>query len=243
MLYSQNFKKGERGILDGLIGGKIISKYRLARSVNKSTGLGRNTLSDGRISCLAFGKLQKRRREVDRHKSLVIEFLTRDDNSRCNPGKQDKLKVNGSTQQTRLLTDYLRNVYAKFMSENPGIILSFTSFTRIRPAYVKLTRFISRSCCLCTKHQHFALCTSAVRNCKMNGPLNRERFIKDANNIEKIKAEIPNEIEIGQWKRVAVDDKGKKKMVIKVVASTLKIGSIRLSFRCLGRFLFKCCQS
>jgi len=116
----------------------------------------------------------------------------------------------------------MKNLYAKFMAENPGIKLSFTSFCRIRPAYIRLTRFISRSCCLCTRHQNFALCTSAMRKCGLDVPLNPEKFIEDDKNIAKMKTEIPSEIEIGQWKRVPVDDKGKKKMIMRVVTKTMK---------------------
>ena len=76
-------KRGERGILSGLIGGKIISKYKLARSVNKSTGLGRTTLGNGskqpeHLPGLSNRQQRKRRREIQKHQSLVMEFLTRD---------------------------------------------------------------------------------------------------------------------------------------------------------------------
>ncbi|KAH3721428.1 hypothetical protein DPMN_064350 [Dreissena polymorpha] len=73
----QRIKRGERGVLGSLIGGRIISKYRLARSENKSTGLGRNTLSGGRSSCLAFGKLQKEERLKDaNHKAPCFRVIS-----------------------------------------------------------------------------------------------------------------------------------------------------------------------
>jgi len=118
----QSVKRGERGILSGLIGGKIISKYKLARSVNKSTGLGRTTLGNGskqpeHLPGLSNRQQRKRRREIQKHQSLVIEFLTRDDNSRSNPGKQDKLKVNGTAEANKtpngLYEKLIRKVYSR----------------------------------------------------------------------------------------------------------------------------------
>jgi hypothetical protein len=211
-------KQKEFGSLRGLIGAKILNKYRLGKELNKSTGIGRNRIGKG-VNITNV----RRKREVERNRERVLDFLTRDDNSRCNPGKQDKLKVDGESRQTRILTDYLKNLYAKFLSENPGLKLSLASFCRIRPANIKLTRFISRSCCLCTKHQNFALCTQALRKCGVNVPLNPEKFIEDnSENMDKVKECTHNDITFGQWKRVAVDDnKGNKKMIMKVVATTL----------------------
>ena len=40
-------------------------------------------------------------------KEDVKTFLTRDDNSRANPGKQNCLTVEGKKIQTRVLTDYM----------------------------------------------------------------------------------------------------------------------------------------
>lgn len=218
--YRRGVKTSEVGILRGLIGGQILKKYKLAREVNKSTGLGRNKIAKA-VSSVHNAEKRRRRRETERHRSQVVEFLLRDDNSRCNPGKQDKVKVNGNTEQTRILNDYLKNLHCKFLGENPDVKLSLASFCRIRPVYIKLTRFISRSCCLCTKHQNFALCTLAMRKCGINVPLNPERFIEDEANTERMKESTPEEIEIGQWKRAAYEDKGKKKLRMKVISSSM----------------------
>ncbi|WAR31895.1 hypothetical protein MAR_034437 [Mya arenaria] len=165
-------KRMELDYVRGLKGGKILSKYKLGSEVSKLTV--ENTIYRNR-----------RQREVERYRAHVLEFLMRDDNSRCNPGKQDKLKINGETRQTRILTDYLKNLHLKFLSENPEVKLSLASFCRLRPAHIKLTKFISRSCCFCTKHQTFALCTQALRKCGIDVPLNPEKCIEDAANIEK----------------------------------------------------------
>ena len=214
----RGMKQCELGSLRGYVGGDIVSKYRLADMVTKSTGIGRNRIAD---TSACVKKLQ-RKREVESCRDRVVTFLMRDDNSRCNPGKQDKMKVNGETHQTRILTDYLQNLYLKFKGENPNVKLSLASFCRIRPAYIKLTRFISRNSCLCTKHQNFALCTQALRKLGVDVPLNSEKFIQDDVNFEKVKSDTPDEITFGQWKRVVVEEKGKKKMVMRIVSCTMK---------------------
>ena len=214
----RGMKQCDLGALRGSVGGKILAKYRLAEMVSKATGLGRNRIAKTSV-CV---KKLRRKREVEGCRDRVLDFLMRDDNSRCNPGKQDKLKVNGETRQTRILTDYLKNLYLKFIGENPHVKLSLASFCRIRPANIRLTRFISRNSCLCTKHQNFALCSQALRKLGLNVPLNSEKFIEDDSNFEKVKAEAPEELTFRQWKRVPVDDKGRKKMVMKIVPCTMK---------------------
>ena len=206
--------------LRGLVGGKILTKYSLGGMVNKSTGLGRNRVNKT-ISTSAWAKKIRRRREIEICRKCVLEFFMHDENSRCNPGKQDKLKINGETQQTGTLNDYLKNLYLKFLGENPKVKLSLASFCRIRLVNTRLTRFISQNSCLCTKHQNFALCNQALRKLGLTILLNSEKFIEDDSNLEKIKAESPQEITFGQWKRVSVDDKGKQKMVMRIISCTM----------------------
>ncbi|WAR31905.1 hypothetical protein MAR_034447 [Mya arenaria] len=119
----------------------------------------------------------------------------------------------------------LRNLHLKFLSENPEVKLSLASFCRLRPAHIKLTKFISRSCCFCTKHQTFALCTQALRKCGIDVPLNPEKCIEDAANIEKMKENTSRyyiwamEESSGRSRR-----QGKTKMAMKVITRTLNKG-------------------
>lgn len=87
----------------------------------------------------------------------VHDFLKRDDNSRCMPGKADVKKSENIKRQTRILTDYLANLYMKFIAECPIIKLSRATFCCMRPIHILTTTFISRSTCLCTKHQNMFL--------------------------------------------------------------------------------------
>ena len=138
------------------------------------------------------------------------------------PGKADKLKTERSTYQTRTLNDYLKNLHHKFLSENPGTKLSLASFCRIRPNYIRTTSFISRNCCLCTKHQNMTLCIQALKSMGVIVPLNPENFIDDEKNMQIVKNNVPEKIKFCQWKRVAVEHKGRKKMVMKIVDTELE---------------------
>ena len=75
-----------------------------------------------------------------RHKESVRkvrEFLTREDNARQMPGKNDTAKNDNKERvQKYILGDYLRNLYLKFKAENEGLKISFATFCRARPKHV-----------------------------------------------------------------------------------------------------------
>lgn len=208
---------GKSKILRNVIAGRILKKYRCISTLSRKVGLDRKRLALANTKCFDFAK-QKRSREVKRYQHAVINFLERDDNSRNLPGKADKIKtgVHASTQ-TRVLTDYLSNLHAKFISENPTVKLSLASFQRIRPKHIRITAFITRDSCLCTKHQNMALTLKALRLEGVLVPINPEKYLENAS-MENISKEISKpEVSFEEWKRVAVEEKGKKKMVMKIV--------------------------
>ena len=49
---------------------------------------------------------------------------------------QVKPTKNGEKVQTRVLTDYLRNLHYKYKCENPSVEISLSTFGRLRPKYV-----------------------------------------------------------------------------------------------------------
>ena len=212
----RGLKRSHLGSLRGLIGGKILQKYRLVSTLSSNTGLGRNKLAKAREG-ISIEKI-RRSREVQKHRNSVLNFLLRDDNSRANPGKTDKRKYCGKVIQTKTLTDYLKNLHQKYLSENPETKISLASFCRIRPSYIRPTAFISRSSCLCTRHQNMALCLQALKRSAVGVtlPSNPEEFVSDETKIQEVLANVPNEIKIGQWKRVPIEEKGKKKVITKI---------------------------
>lgn len=205
-------------VLHNTVAGMIIKKYRCMSLLSKKTGLGRRALSSARSKSLDY-QTEMRRRSVHRYQEAVISFMERDDNSRNLPGKADKVKISDkSTQQKRVFTDYLANLHQKFLAENPTAQLSLTSFQRIRPKYILNTSFISRSSCLCTKHQNMALILKSLHRKGLDVPKNPEEFVSKEASLEDIADALTcTEVVYSQWKRVTIEDKGQKKIITKIV--------------------------
>lgn len=112
----------------------------------------------------------------------IIGFLEREDNSRCQPKKKDAKKIDkGEKVQSFVLTDYLSNLYRKFISENPEVKISMASFCRSRPKYILATSFISRFICLCTKHQNVAHNAKSLKKVGIVVDANPEKIVKEQN--------------------------------------------------------------
>ena len=141
--------------------------------------------------------------------------MDRDDNSRMMPGKKDCKKDNNEKKQTRVLTDYLSNLHRKFKSENPTTKLSLASFCRIRPKNILLASFISRSTCLCVRHQNMSLLLKSARNEKVQVSINADKVLDTKETfLADLKETVTSEeIVMNQWKRVTIE----KKMVMRVV--------------------------
>ena len=210
--------KSKSSILHRTIAGRIVKKYRCLSLLSKTTGIDRRHLSKTKGKTLESRK-SCRRRSVLWYQDAVIAFMERDDNSRNLPGKSDKVKLdNGDTAQKRVLTDYLGNLYSKFIAENPNAKLSQTSFQRIRPKNIMTTSFISRSSCLCTKHQNAALLLKSLSREGIDVPKNPEDFIKDQPDLNDIKQGLGSEeVVYTEWKRVTIEDGGQKKVITKMV--------------------------
>ena len=216
----------EIGIVHTMVAGKVTKKYRCMRWLSKETGLSRNTMAKCKRKSLSENLKQQRSRVIRKVEKKVVSFLERDDNSRAQPGKADtKRGKDGEKKQTRILTDYLGNLHQKFLGENPEMKLSFASFCRIRPSHVLLTSFISRSTCLCTKHQNMALTLKAMRKAGVTTPSNPESYLKEPVKSNSVREVIGNnqEISVGQWKRIEVEERGKMKNVMKIVQSEMSI--------------------
>ena len=209
--------KKKSTILHQTLSGKIVKKYRCLSSLNRKTGLSRRSLA--KTACKSFEARKEQRKRARLHyEDAVLAFLERDDNSRVLPGKNDKKRMeDGQTKQKRVLTDYLSNLYDKFTSENPTAKISQTSFQRLRPAYILTTSFISRSSCLCTKHQNAALLLKTLQR-YVAVQKNPEDFIKETLPIDEMNRELPDDVTFSLWKRVPVEEaNGQKKMITKIV--------------------------
>ncbi|MES9879633.1 MAG: hypothetical protein ABW185_01985 [Sedimenticola sp.] len=204
---SDNLKK----MVYRVVSGKIVDKYKCKTRLSKELLINRNKLSHVIKSGIDFAK-KRRIRVIAKEKDTVIKFLEREDNSRMQPGKRDTTQDDGVKCQTLVLTDYLGNLHQKYCSENPESRISLATFCRIRPKYIQLTGHLTRSVCLCTKHQNFALKLQAMKQVGLVNTVNPDKFLKDENSIDKDK--LPEKVVYTKWKRVTLENQKKKMKVV-----------------------------
>jgi hypothetical protein len=137
-----------------------------------------------------------------------VKFLEREDNCRLQPGKNDSVKCGEERIQTRVLTDYLDNLYLKYRSEYPEIAISLSTFRRARPKYILPTTFLSRNTCLCTKHQNFVFKLKMMKKEGIKVSVNPEEYVRQNTSIDV--NYLPADVTFSVWKRVQLSD-GKKK--------------------------------
>ena len=63
----------------------------------------------------------------------VVEFLSRDDNSREMPGENDSRKSQKEHKQRKVLNDSFKNICLKYCSEVQHCRMSLASFCRLWP--------------------------------------------------------------------------------------------------------------
>lgn len=216
----------EKQSIARLISGKLSRKYRLNCALNKGTGISRKTLSKTK-SKKVFP--DRRIRAVKQLQLDIENFLSREDNSRTQPGKADAVKVsNGEKKQTMILTNYLSDLHQKFIAENPNVKLSLATFCRLRPRNILPARFISRSSCLCIKHQNMSLKCQTLKKYSIVSSENPEHLIDKSADVEKAMSDtLPNEVSYRVWKQILVEDKKKMKVVEKTVNKNEFINTVK----------------
>ena len=144
-------------------------------------------------------------------------ILEREDNCHTLPGKADTVGKGKNKVQKKVLTDYIKNLYVKFTSENLGVRISMATFYRARPRHLALANFVSRLSCLCQRHQNMALKLKSLKSLNITSTTNPDQFIQSTT-IEQIGSSMQalsgNDVKYDQWKRVKLDDgKLKTKLV------------------------------
>lgn len=100
----------------------------------------------------------------------------------------------------------------KFIAECPTIKLSRATFCRMRPIHILTTSFISRSTCLCTKHQNMALLVKALRKQDKEVPANPETFAMEGIAEEILQNKLSDHV-FSQWKKIQIIEKEKQKLL------------------------------
>lgn len=88
----------------------------------------------------------------------VVEFLTRDENSRLLAGKKDTVSKDRFKEQRRVLTKSLKELHKDYNAEaGEGRAVSYRQFVRLRPFYVTEPKAIDRNTCACLDHEIVSL--------------------------------------------------------------------------------------
>lgn len=146
--------EGTKGktMIKQIVPGPILQKYRVKAQLSSHIQINRRNLKFTQNKLEASSRRQCSKNCL-RRKMAVFVFLDRDDNSRQMPGKKDTKKSEGEQKQAKVLNDSMKNLFCKFVSENPHANISIATFCRLRPKHFFLTRYLSRNRCLCQKHQ------------------------------------------------------------------------------------------
>ena len=132
--------------------------------ISNEIKLNRHRLAKVKSKQLTPNRRQRLVDHQERMRKLVQDFLSRDDNSRILPNKNDvKKNPDGIMQAKRTLTDYLESLHKKFCMENSQIKISRATFCRYRPAHILTVPFALRRTCLFTKHQNMSLKLKALK--------------------------------------------------------------------------------
>lgn len=83
-------------------------------------------------------------------KKMVLDFYLQDDVTIVAPGKKDCIRG----VQKRYLTNSLKVLYKKFCVSDIPVMISYSTFCRMKPFYVVMKDFSSRDTCLCVKHEN-----------------------------------------------------------------------------------------
>jgi len=111
-------------------------------------------------------------------KKLIETFLTRDDNSRVTTGKKQTVTKRKDKRQKCLLLDSLVNLHEKFCAEHSDNNVSYVTFTRHRPFWVRQPTAKDRDTCLCKKHENIQLAADKLHQLGVLKKTNIEELLK-----------------------------------------------------------------
>ena len=190
------------------------------------TSLDRKKLASTKSKCLASPSKKRSTNILVTLSSKVETFPSREDTSRMMPGKKG---AKGLTQN-RVLNDYMKNVHLKFLAENAELKVSAGTFSKLRPSFIRLCNFLSKSTCLCTKHKNSPLKCKCLQNYKVSTVVNPDSFIRshDDQQAEEILAKIQDEnIKYQQWKRVKINIEGNIKEKTRLVEIEIPVADFK----------------
>jgi len=139
--------------------GSVIRKYRLLTVLSSRTGICKRTVM--KVTC-GIARKQNARAFPQGSCKKVQGFFEREDISRVCPGIKQTITRHGVKKQKRILTDSVKNLHRKFLSE--GGHVSYAKFCKLRPFWTVQPKETDRETCLCYMHENLQNMTHAMRN-------------------------------------------------------------------------------
>lgn len=203
-----------------VVTGRIMKKYRQVSRLSKHINVSRQqlTLVQGKVFQEAKKSRMSQARSQLHHD--IVDFMEREDNSTCLPGKLDATKSGSEKKQTHVLTDYLHNVHNKYLCENPHCTVSLAAFCKARPPHVKLASFATKNTCLCQRHQNMVLKIKPLKARSIISTANPDVLIRENTDdeiTEKMNEIDGNIVHYSEWKKVNVESAGRVFNKMKVV--------------------------
>ena len=161
-----------------LLSGTILNKYKLRRYAEHVLGM--SSFRPWHTKCTSSHVMQTKSYQSLRKRITqpVRDFFVRDDNSRIVAGIKDTITLKKVKKQKRFLTDTLSNLHAKYLSENPKSLLSYSLFCKMRPFWFVQPKEKDKLICLCKLHENTQLAVGRLKAVGVLDDDNLERIIK-----------------------------------------------------------------
>ncbi|XP_048243017.1 uncharacterized protein LOC125375963 [Haliotis rufescens] len=140
-----SYKKGNgkmKKSLTSIVSGNILRKYKFRAKAISILGLSSAKLYQGKRRSVCYSQ---------RLKHKIHAFYQRSDNSHIIPGQKQTVTKNKVKKQKHLLLDSILNIYRKYKTEHPKEKISYTSFSRLRPFWIKPPTQRDRDTCMYIK--------------------------------------------------------------------------------------------
>ena len=146
--YNRSKSNKQKRLISGLIiREQILKKYGLSTLARQMLGISKRHMKKN--------PPKRPRLESIRIKENIVTYFERDDISKIKADKQATITRRGTKKQIRLLTDDLKMLHAKYLSE--GNKISYSLFCKLRPFWTIKPTEKDRQTCMCKIHDNIAL--------------------------------------------------------------------------------------
>lgn len=96
--------------------------------------------------------------------------------SRITTGKKQTITLNKTKKQKRFLSDTLKDLHLKFVSEQRSI--SYSLFCSLRPFWVVVPTLSDRDTCMCKMHENLVFIVQKLHQLKVINTTNLDELVK-----------------------------------------------------------------